>query len=101
MLGMFGVIENSTKDTNYDLVVFTTGISDENQFLLLSQIVRYSNVSLRFIKVCPHIYGYNFYIDSDITNEFEIFALDNYLMKNNYVDHLYIPYKFTPIKILA
>jgi lipopolysaccharide biosynthesis glycosyltransferase len=48
--------------------VLTTGINDENQFKLLSQIKTHSNFSLRFENVGPLIYGYNFYLESRLNN---------------------------------
>lgn len=62
------ILDHSSPETNYDIVVLTTGISDENQFMLLSQIKNYPNFSLRFINVNAVVYGYDFYINSDITN---------------------------------
>lgn len=62
------IIDHSSPETNYDIIILTTGISDENQFLLLSQIKNHPNFSLRFIDVNAVIYGYNFYLNSDITN---------------------------------
>ena len=62
------IIDHSSSDKNYDIVILTTGISDENQFNLLSQIKQHPNFSIRFVNVGPAIYGYNFYLESRITN---------------------------------
>lgn len=62
------IIDHSSPETNYDIVVLTTGISDENQFNLLSQIKQCPNFSLRFVNVEPMVYGYNFYLESRLTN---------------------------------
>jgi lipopolysaccharide biosynthesis glycosyltransferase len=62
------ILDHSTPDKNYDIVVLTTGISDENQFNLLSQIKQYPNFSLRFVNVGPAVYGYNFYLETRLTN---------------------------------
>lgn len=62
------IIDHANEDKNYDIVILTTGISDENQFRLLSQIKHHPNFSIRFVNVGPIIYGYEFYLDSRITN---------------------------------
>lgn len=62
------IIEHSSNETNYDIVILTTGISDENQFRLLSQIKTNPNFSIRFVDVAPLIYGYNFYLETRLTN---------------------------------
>lgn len=62
------IIDHSSPDTNYDIVVLTTGITDENQFNLLSQIRQHPNFSIRFVNVGPAIFGYNFYLDARLTN---------------------------------
>ena len=62
------IIDNSSAETNYDIVILMTSISDENKFKILSMIAKHPNFSIRFINVSPYIYGYNFYIESDITN---------------------------------
>ncbi len=62
------IIDHSSPNTNYDIVILTTGISDENQFNLLSQIKQHPNFSIRFVNVGPAIYGYNFYLDARLTN---------------------------------
>lgn len=62
------IIEHSSNETNYDIVILTTGISDENQFRLLSHIKTNPNFSIRFVDVAPLIYGYNFYLETRLTN---------------------------------
>lgn len=62
------ILEFASADKNYDIVILTTGISDENQFRLLSQIKNYPNFSIRFVNVGQSVYGYNFYLDSRPTN---------------------------------
>lgn len=62
------IIDHSSHEKNYDMIILTTGISDENKVKLLSMIATYPNFSLRFVDVSPYIYGYNFYLDSDISN---------------------------------
>ena len=58
----------STNEKNYDIVILTTGVNDENQFRFMSQIKHLPNFSIRFVNVGPAIYGYNFYLDSRLTN---------------------------------
>ena len=62
------IIDHSSPDKNYDIVILTTSISDENQFNLLTQIKNYPNFSIRFVNVDRTIYGYDFYLDSRLTN---------------------------------
>ena len=62
------IIDNSNSENNYDIVILMTSISDENKFNILSLIAKHPNFSIRFVNVSPYIYGYNFYIESDITN---------------------------------
>ena len=62
------IIKHSSPDKNYDIVILMTSISDENKVKLLSLISACPNFSIRFVDVAPHVYGYNFYIESDITN---------------------------------
>jgi len=60
------IIDHANAEKNYDVVILTTEISDENKVKLLSLIARHANFSIRFVNVSPYIYGYNFYIESDI-----------------------------------
>ena len=62
------IIDHSTAEKNYDIVILTTGINDENQFRILSQIKHYPNFSIRFVNVGQLVYGYDFYLESRITN---------------------------------
>ena len=62
------IIKNSSTEKNYDIVILMTSISDENKVALLSLIASHSNFSIRFVDVAPYVYGYSFYIESDITN---------------------------------
>ena len=62
------IIKNSSTKNNYDIVILMTNISDENKVSLLSMIASHANFSIRFVDVAPYVYGYSFYIESDITN---------------------------------
>lgn len=62
------IIKNSSPAKNYDIVILMTSISDENKSNLLSLVTDQANFSIRFVDVAPYVYGYNFYIESDITN---------------------------------
>ena len=62
------ILEHSSAEKNYDIVILTTGVSDDNQFRLLSQIKNYPNFSIRFVNVGPLVYGYDFYLDARLTN---------------------------------
>ncbi len=62
------ILNHSSPNKNYDIVILTTGINDENQFRLLSQIKHYPNFSIRFVNVGQLVYGYDFYLESRLTN---------------------------------
>lgn len=62
------ILEHSSNNTNYDIVILTTGISNENQFRIVSQIRNYPNFSIRFVNVGQSVYGYDFYLDPRPTN---------------------------------
>ena len=62
------IIENSSVSNNYDIIVLMTSISDENQVKLRALLSNHSNFSLRFVNVGPYVFGYKFYIESEITN---------------------------------
>lgn len=62
------IIEHSSADKYYDLVILTTGVSDENQFKLMSQIRNHPNFSIRFVNVGQTVYGYDFYLEPRPTN---------------------------------
>lgn len=62
------IIENSSNVNNYDIVILTTGISDENKIKLMTLVAEHQNFSLRFVNVGAYVYGYSFYIESDLTN---------------------------------
>lgn len=62
------IIEHSSNENNYDIVILTTAFSDENHFKLLSQIKNKPNFSIRVFNVGPAVFGYNFYLDSRLTN---------------------------------
>lgn len=70
MLGVeiASIIKSSSPKNNYDIVILMTNISSENKVKLLSLISTHQNFSIRFVNVGPYIYGYNFFLESDITN---------------------------------
>lgn len=45
------VVENSTPEHNYDIVILERNISDNNKRLMLSLIEKHCNISIRFINV--------------------------------------------------
>jgi len=62
------IIDHSSPDKNYDIVILTTGINDENQFRLRSQIKLHPNFAIRIINVGQMVFGYNFYLETRLTN---------------------------------
>lgn len=57
------LIENTSRERNYDLIVLHTDITEENQARLTHELVHTENVSLRFKNVAPI---YNKYKDYDL-----------------------------------
>ncbi len=62
------IIENSSSDFNYDIVILITGVNAKNQTLLFSLIRNHPNFSIRFFNVGKEVYGYNFFIESALGN---------------------------------
>ncbi len=62
------IIENSSSKNNYDIVVFVSQMSEENQQQILSLAKKHSNFSIRFVDVSAYFSGCKFYLESDITN---------------------------------
>lgn len=62
------IIDSSSPEKNYDIVILMTSINDENQLNLRKLIASHQNFSIRFVNVGPYVYGYNFYTDADPTN---------------------------------
>lgn len=62
------IAENSSPNNNYDIVVITSQMNDENQIKLNSVVAGKPNFSLRFISALPFVSGYNFYTESELTN---------------------------------
>ncbi|MBQ8451293.1 MAG: glycosyltransferase family 8 protein [Clostridia bacterium] len=62
------IIENSSPENNYDIVILMTSIDIENQTNILKQIANHKNFSIRFVNVGPLVFGYKFYTWSEITN---------------------------------
>ncbi len=62
------IIENSSPENNYDIIVLMTDVSSENQSKIFSMISKHINFVVRFINVGALVYGYNFFIESDPTN---------------------------------
>lgn len=62
------IIDHQNSNNNYDIVIFMTSISDENQVRLRTLISDKPNFSIRFINVGPYVYGYRFYTETDSLN---------------------------------
>ncbi len=63
------ILENSTINNYYDILVLHTDISEENRRKISMQSKNYNNVSIRFINVSGFIDNYNFYIHMHFTSE--------------------------------
>lgn len=59
---IYSVVENGSKDNNYDIVILTSDISTENQRTLAEMTKPFENVSLRVVNVEEYIAGYEFFI---------------------------------------
>lgn len=62
------IVDHSSADKNYDIVILTSSISDENKNKIISLTDGRDNFSVRFFDVSSIVYGFNFYTDSDPTN---------------------------------
>ncbi len=83
-VALYSLVKNSSKAYNYDIVVFTQDISETNQNLL-QDIVKQSNVSLRFYKMNNIFSGTHIYVPPHINTltletYYRIFA--PYVLKN-------------------
>lgn len=58
------IIDNSSSENNYDIVILTTGVNPKNQMLIFSMIKDKKNFAIRFINVGTSVYGYNFFLES-------------------------------------
>lgn len=77
------IIENSSKENNYDIILFKTDIVERTKKLVLKQIENYPNFSIRFFDIGRYIYQYaNLPTIDHFTIEmyFRIFA--PYILKN-------------------
>ncbi len=52
------ILENSSVVYNYDIIIFTSDISIENQIILQEQLQAYTNFSIRFYNVRPVMESY-------------------------------------------
>ena len=59
------IIESSSTNNNYDIIVAEKSISKKNKDRILSLKKDYSNVSIRFLNVAQKVAGLNFYINGD------------------------------------
>ncbi len=62
------IVENSSPENNYDIVVLYGGMSEENKQKLESVVMGRKNFSVRFADALPYVYGYNFYTESELSN---------------------------------
>ncbi len=53
------IIENSSKENNYDIILFKTDIVERTKKLVLKQIENHSNFSIRFFDISKSINKYN------------------------------------------
>lgn len=53
------IIENSSEENNYDIIIISQDIDEEGQFSLTSQVKKYTNFSLRFIDISNFVKQYD------------------------------------------
>lgn len=64
------ILENSSAVYNYDIIIFTSDISIENQIILQEQLQAYTNFSIRFYNVISVMESYmNLYLSKYYTIE--------------------------------
>ena len=66
---MQSVIDHSSPENNYDLVLISKNISHVNQDILREMVAEYHNISLRFYNPTPLINGYRLHANAHITEE--------------------------------
>lgn len=65
---LLSMAKHSNPNNNYDIVILTSSLSNENQQKIKKAIYNYPNFSVRVFDVAPLIYGFNFYTESEPTN---------------------------------
>lgn len=58
------VVLNGSKINNYDIVVLTNDISEENEQVLVGMLTDFVNVSLRIVDISEYIVGYKFFTEN-------------------------------------
>ena len=73
------ILENSSKEFNYDVLIMEHDITDRNKFLLLKLIKNYDNVSIRFVnmKSCVDTIKVNTWAHFSIVACFKLFLMSN------------------------
>lgn len=61
------IIENSSKEWNYDIVILSKGIRSFNRILLNREIENHSNFSIRYFDITDYLTKYEFHTDYHIT----------------------------------
>ncbi len=61
------IIENSSKNNNYDIIVLSKEITEQNKLLLLEEIKDHKNFSLRFFEIGKYLEKYTFHTGYHIT----------------------------------
>lgn len=61
------IIENSSKEWNYDIVILSKGIRSFNRILLNREIEDHSNFSIRYFDITDYLTKYEFHTDYHIT----------------------------------
>ena len=75
------ILNNISKDYNYDFIILEKNITEENKTLLKTLIKNYKNVSLRFYNAYREIYDYNFNVQYCYSVEAYYRILAPYILK--------------------
>lgn len=66
---IYSMVENSSKENNYDIVVLESNIEEKTKKRLQNMVAEHENVSIRFYNVASLIEPYDLYISKLITVE--------------------------------
>lgn len=94
------LIENTTRERNYDIIVLHADITEENQARLTRELVQAENISLRFKNVAP---VYNKYKDYELSlyAHFTVEICFRLLIQNIMPDYDKVVYLDSDLTVLA
>ncbi|MBQ8636211.1 glycosyltransferase family 8 protein [bacterium] len=61
IVALYSLISHTSKENNYDIVIFESGISEENKKIMTDLVLDYKNISLRFFNTKKFFEEYKFF----------------------------------------